>query len=515
MPIDASEVESPGWWLKRLGKKLLDERDDYRDTAGEVTPGLDTLRDYAEGRPRMPHVPGVDPREVAAWMRDARTNWTSLVIDSPTERMGVDGFRFGKAKGGKSAKTADEDANRIWQENSMDADSDLVHYGALSQRRAFVLVEKGDDGRPVLTHETPRQVAVEHAQGNRRQLAAGLKLWRDDWTGNTRATLWLPDGKRHFTTKSDAPSFVLRANELRSWDALALPNTDDGFEANPLGVVPLVPFINRRNRRPEGFAEHEDVLSIQNRINLSLINLIAAMKYGAFRQRWAAGLEVDEDPVTGAKIQPFQLDIRKLWTTDNHDVKFGEFDATDLRPYIAAVESAVQDLAAISRTPPHYLLGQVVNVSGDALKAAETGLVSKVRDRQRNFGESWEQVMRLAFKVLGDEQRATAYDAETVWRDPESRSIAELADAAVKKQAAGVPWRQRMEDMQYTPAEIARMEIDRASDALNATPAQDPQPISLQAARDAKQQQLPPGQQPGQPPQMNQPAVIGRGPVAA
>jgi hypothetical protein len=300
-----------------------------------------------------------------------------------------------------------------------------------------------------------------------------------------------------------------------AWDALALPNTDDGFEANPLGVVPLVPFINRRNRRPEGFAEHEDVLSIQNRINLSLINLIAAMKYGAFRQRWAAGLEVDEDPVTGAKIQPFQLDIRKLWTTDNHDVKFGEFDATDLRPYIAAVESAVQDLAAISRTPPHYLLGQVVNVSGDALKAAETGLVSKVRDRQRNFGESWEQVMRLAFKVLGDEQRATAYDAETVWRDPESRSIAELADAAVKKQAAGVPWRQRMEDMQYTPAEIARMEIDRASDALNATPAQDPQPISLQAARDAKQQQLPPGQQPGQPPQMNQPAVIGRGPVAA
>lgn len=510
MPIDASKVESPGWWLQRLGKRLLDERaDSFVD--GERIVGLDTLQAYAEGRPPLPYIPGVDPREVKEWMHDARTNWVSLVIDSPTERMGVDGFRFGNSKSkspvsatdddddadgtpAKSSQAADEEANRIWQENSMDADSDLVHYGALSQRRAFVLVEKGDDGRPVLTHETPRQVIVEHAQGNRRKLAAGLKMWRDDWTGQTRATLWLPDKIYDFTTKSNSPVFGTRAATLKQWDAVSLPNSPDGSRVNELGQVPLVPFVNRRNRRPEGFAEHEDVLAIQNRINISLINLIAAMKYGAFRQRWASGLEVDEDPVTGEKIQPFQLDIRKLWTVGDTDAKFGEFAATDLKPYIAAVESAVQDLAAISRTPPHYLLGQVVNVSGDALKAAETGLVSKVRDRQRAFGESWENVMRLAFKVLGDETKATAWDAETVWRDPESRSISELADAAVKKKAADVPWRQRMEDMGYTPSQIDRMEVDRAADALNA-----------QAAMEAA---APPQAAPGAP---DTRPVIGRG----
>lgn len=494
MPIDASQVESPGWWLQRLGKQLLDEREDSRGSDGEVTPGLDTLRAYAEGRPPLPTVPGIDPREVAEWMKDARTNWTSLVIDSPVERMGVDGFRFGTARSEQSARaarseqsarTADDEANRIWQENQMDADSDLVHYGALSQRRAFVLVEPDETtGRPVLTHETPRQVAVEHVQGSRRSLAAGLKLWRDDWTGNTRATLWTPETVYEFTTKSEAPAFTGRASTLRGWDALALPSHEDGTRSNALGVVPLVPFINRRSRRPEGFAEHEDVLSNQNRINLSLIYLIAAMRYGAFRQRWAAGLEVDEDPITGKPIQPFQLDIRRLWTTADPEVKFGEFSATDLMPYVRAVESAVQDLAAISRTPPHYLLGQVVNVSGDALKAAETGLVSKVRDRQRAFGESWEQTMRLAFRVLGDDKRANAFDAETLWRDPESRSLAELADAAVKKASAGVPWRQRMEDMGYTPQEIDRMEIDRAADALNATPVE--QPTSIQGTREQR-----------------------------
>ncbi|MFJ3248312.1 phage portal protein [Streptomyces sp. NPDC086782] len=486
MPVDADKPESPGWWLQRLGKKLLDERDDSRDDEGETTPGLNTLRKYAEGKAPLPHVPGLDPKEVAEWMKDARTNWASLVLDSPVERLGVDGFRFG-GSGDEDSVKADEDANRIWRENGMRADSGLVHYGALSQRRAFVLVEKGDDGRPVLTHETPRQVVVEHEQGNRRRLAAGLKLWRDDWTGQTRATLWTPERVFGFVTKQETPTFSGRVATLRSWEAAALPNSKDSDLPNALGDVPLVPFINRRNRREEGFAEHEDVLSVQNRINLSLIYLIAAMKYGAFRQRWAAGLEVDEDPVTGAKIQPFQLDIRKLWTTADPDVKFGEFAATDLIPYVRSVESAVQDLAALSRTPPHYLIGAVVNVSGDALKAAETGLVAKVKDRQVSFGESWENVMRLSFRVLGETEKAQAWDLETVWRDPESRTVSELADAAVKKSSAGVPWRQRMEDMGYTPQQISRMEIDRAADAMNAVPTSDPQPASLQGARDARQ----------------------------
>ncbi|PPS86401.1 phage portal protein [Streptomyces sp. MH60] len=492
MPVDASKVESPGWWLQRLGKKLLDEREDDTDAHGETTPGLDTLRDFAEGRPPVPHVLGVDPREAREWMKDARTNWTALVLDSPTERMHVDGFRFGAPDDdSEDARKADTEANRIWQENSLDADADLIHYGALSQRRAFALVESGDDGRPVITHETPRQVAVEHVQGSRRKLAAGLKLWRDDWTGNTRATLWTPARIYDFMSTSDLVTFSGRAASLRGWDAFVVPNSTDGERRNVLDIVPLIPFINRRNRRLTGFAEHEDVLSIQNRINLSLINLMAAMKYGAFRQRWAAGLEVGEDPVTGKPIEPFQLDIRRLWTTDDSEVEFGEFAATDLKPYVAAVQAAVQDLAAISRTPPHYLIGAVVNVSGDALKAAETGLISKVRDRQRSFGESWEQTMRLAFRVLGDEVKATTFTAETLWRDPESRSIAEMADAAVKKEAAGVPWRQRMEDMGYTPAQISRMEIDRAADAMNAQTATDPTappPAPLDDARARRDQ---------------------------
>lgn len=479
MTLDITTPESPGWWLARLGARLLSERYDHTEPRGpgrvERVPGLDTLRAYAEGFAPLPSVPGVDPAEAQEWMRDARTNWMALVIDSPAERLGVTGFRFGDSSG------ADADANRIWQQCGMDAESELVHYGALSQRRSFVIVEKGPDGRPRMLHKSARQVAVAYDPHDPRAIRAALYLYRDDWTGQTRATLWTRTDIVDMVSPVADVTFPEGMSRLDGWDFLTLPSGEPSVEPNRLGVVPVVPFVNRRNRRASGYAEHEDVLSIQNRINTGVIQLMAAGRYGAFRQRYAAGLEVDEDPVTGAKLSPFKLDIKTLWTTESPDVHFGEFQSTDLRPYVAAVGAAVQDLAAISKTPPHYLLGQVVNVSGDALKAAETGLVSRVRAKQREFGESWESAMRLCFRIL-DDPRADEVSAETIWMDCESRTVSELADAAVKKEAAGVPWRQRMEDLGYTPAQIDRMEVDRAQDAMmapepsNVTPLRTPPP---------------------------------------
>ena len=78
--------------------------------------------------------------------------------------------------------------------------------------------------------------------------------------------------------------------------------------------------------------------------------------------------------------------------------------------------------------------------------------------------------MRLIHLVKGNRARADLSSTlEVVWADPESRSLADLSDAAVKQQAAGVPWRQRMELLGYTPAQIDGMEADRAQDAILAS----------------------------------------------
>jgi hypothetical protein len=66
----------------------------------------------------------------------------------------------------------------------------------------------------------------------------------------------------------------------------------------------------------------------------------------------------------------------------------------------------IQHVAAQTRTPPHYLLGQSgAFPSGESLKATETGLVAKVKRKQTTFGETWEEAMRLAF-LLSRRHRA-------------------------------------------------------------------------------------------------------------
>jgi hypothetical protein len=141
--------------------------------------------------------------------------------------------------------------------------------------------------------------------------------------------------------------------------------------------------------------------------------------------------------------------------SENPAVKFGEFNQTDLAPYVKSVEMMVQHIASQTRTPPHYFYLSGQFPSGESIKSAETGLVAKARRKMRHLSEAWEEVMRLAFSVEDDE-RAEFSEAETIWADPESRTEGEHTDATLKKKALGVPLQQLWVDLGYSPQEIAR-----------------------------------------------------------
>ena len=70
--------------------------------------------------------------------------------------------------------------------------------------------------------------------------------------------------------------------------------------------------------------------------------------------------------------------------------------------------------------------------SAEALAAAESSLNRKVEERKHLFGEAWEQALRLSAHIMGDEAAAADTAAEVRWRDMESRSLAQAADALGK-----------------------------------------------------------------------------------
>lgn len=440
--------ESPEWWLLRLGKRLANER-----------PRFDRLECYWRGDPPLPHGNHKMREAYRRLQRMARSNYGSLIPEAVLERAKVIGFRAG----GDGTDTTDREAWSWWQANGLDADQGLVHRHSLVMSRSYVIVGVKPDGTPLVTGEDPRQVIHESSPTNRRDVEAAAKTYWDDKIQRHRALVFLPDHEVHYFITVKAVKKDAQTTDLWSPAAWERDETEyeGGVGSHPFDEVPVVPFINRPTMSGEGLGEFEDVIDILDRINNQMLDSLVISAMQAYRQRWAKGVKIEDE--NGNAEVSFDPGADLLWLVQDDNAQFGEFGVTDVRPLLQAIQQSVQDLAAITRTPPQYLLATMINTSGDALGVAESGLVSKVVEREAEWGESWERVYRLAGKVIG---REVPDDAEVEWKSPQFRTLAELASAGVQMASAGVPWRTRMRKLDFTPAEIRRMAAERAEEAM-------------------------------------------------
>jgi hypothetical protein len=311
--------------------------------------------------------------------------------------------------------------------------------------------------------EHASQCVVAYEPGtNRRVRKAGLKVWDDDWTGEVHATLYLMEQGKLWLYKyrADKPK---SGGVVENWRPREVAGekwpADGGMNALPLIEIP-----NNPRLLTGGVSELYDLTDIQDRINKTIADRLITQDYGAFPQKWAvAWPDEDEDG------NPNQIDVgrNRMVTTEVAETKFGQWDAAPLDPYSAAKREDVKDIASRSRTPAQYLLGEMSNVNGETLKASESGLISKVTQRLRPWGEAAEEAMRLARSLAGLAS-GDAESMETIWTDPQYRTEGERTDAAVKRLQSGISsLRQAREDVGYSQTQIERLEAD---DLLEGTP---------------------------------------------
>jgi hypothetical protein len=453
---DDPQVGEPAWWRTRLLRRM--------DNRRRV---LKTWSAYYEGVHPLLFQTTPFRKAFGPLFSGLNDNWCELVVDSLTERCDVEGFRL------VGEVDADNDAWRVWQENELDAESDVGHTESAISSECHVLVWYGTDGRPEITIEDAESMIVETEPASRYRRRAALKRWTDD-DGHGRATLYLPDAIFKWRTQATIESAGGLWHSVQ-WLTFEDPDDDSWPIENPLGRVPVVPLWNKPRSRHRATSELEQVIPLQNACNKILADMLVASEFAGFRQRYATGLDIPIDPETKEPIEPFKAAVDRLWIANpklrDDEGKlitpvFGEFEATDLRPYVDALELIVQHVASKSRTPPHYFyLGGGQPPSGESIKSAETGLVTKSRRRMRHWGQSWEEVISLAFLILRDTRRANA-PKETVWGDPESRSESEHTDALVKKQTLGIPNEALWEEDGYSPVQIERFRRMRAEQAV-------------------------------------------------
>lgn len=371
------------------------------------------------------------------FLAESNANWCEVIANAVAERLTVTGFRFGNDADTSAAWT-------IWQASSMDADAELVQTDAIITGQSFVLVQQDEDNPTgvSISTESPMQATVIYQPGNRRKRLAGYKRYREP--GENAATEWL-----------------LTADEVATWP----PRADRRrpiIEPNPTGVIGMIPIVPQPRTLGPGRSELLSAVSFQDRINTTIFNRMVAGDFGAYRQVWATGIKLMREVVKTeeggevTKVQaPFQMGANRLLTNESPEGRFGSLPPTDLRGYLDSAEQDVTMLAAATQTPMHYLTGQLVNLSADAIRAAEAGLVAKVRRRSLHIGEAWEETIRTAFTLTG-RPGATDVSAETQWADFETRSLGQLVDSLVKMRTLGVPVEALWERYGATQAEIER-----------------------------------------------------------
>lgn len=204
-------------------------------------------------------------------------------------------------------------------------------------------------------------------------------------------------------------------------------------------------FANNADIDGRGRSELEDAIPIQDGLNKSVLDMLVAMEFSSYRQRWAAGIEIDYDDA-GNVIAPFKAGIDHVWIAADPKARFGDFDTTQLEQFIKVKDSFRIDIASVTGTPLHYLMPYASEFpSGEALRKAETRFVSKVRARQLSFGQGWSDVMQFALRIAG----VPDAHAETRWLDPAAMSEREILENIILKRQIGLPAERALKEAGY------------------------------------------------------------------
>ena len=372
--------------------------------------------------------------------REFALNLCPAVCDAVRDKLKITGFGIDDAVDEPDVRRA---AAEIWARRRMPFRSGEVHKEALKTGDAYVIVWPAGDGSAGIYPQRSSAIAVEYDEEEPGRVLSAAKMWTTA-AQRTRLNVFFADRVEKYETG--------KRNERNPPDAGAFtPFTSEGPSVveNPYGVVPVFHFANNADIGAGGLSELEPAIPIQNAMNKSVLDMLVAMEFSAFRQRWAAGIEIEYD-TEGNAVAPFKTGIDHLWISENAEARFGDFAAADLEQFLKVKDSFRADIASTTGTPLYYLLPQLRGFpSGESFRKAETRFIAKVRSRQEAFGNVWADIMQFALRIGGHGRTRL----RTIWEHPENRSEREILENILLKRQIGVSAEQALIEAGYGSAD--------------------------------------------------------------
>ncbi|BBC53816.1 putative portal protein [Mycobacterium phage PP] len=396
----------------------------------------------------------------------AHVGYPRLYVNALADRLELEGFRLGSApgKGGESKGSAGESDDENdqagifwdwWQANQLDVESTLGHVESLVQGRSFVTVSAPDPkydfgidpNVPIIRVEPPSALHAKIDPRTRQVTEAIRAVYNDDGNEIIAATLYLVDQTVYFDKIEG------------DWQQIRPPVVHN------MGMVPVVPIPNRIKLSDlygttEITPELRSVTDAAARTLMlmqataELMGVPLRLLFGVTKRELGIPDDDPDAPVTPR--QAFEAYYARILGFEGSEGKAYQFDAAELRNFVDALDALDKKAAAYTGLPPQYLSFSSENpASAEAIRSSESRLVMSAERKALIFGGAWEQVMRVAYKVMnpGGDLPPELFRLEAVWRDPSTPTYAAKADAAVKLYGQGmgvIPKEQARIDMGYS-----------------------------------------------------------------
>jgi hypothetical protein len=327
----------------------------------------------------------------------------------------------------------------IWQANRMQSRQHGLHRAIAKYGVAYMLVMPGERGQhPLVRAVSPKRLTALYADDvNDEWPVYAVEQYSVAGPHGRKRIVQLYDENYRYTLTG--PESTNTLEWMDSQDPL-MPDGTTAIDYHGLGECPVIRFAHEIDLDGEldVSGEVEPMIELQDQVNTITFNLLMAMQYAAFRQRWVSGMVPDDQD--GRPKEPFRSGVDRLWVAEDPTTKFGEFGQTSLKDFDEAREAAIRHMATISQVPPYHLLGQMVNLSAEALFAARDGLDRKITELQGTLDAPYQQTFQFFSHAAGDEKNADDNAGAVIWRDTGGRAFAATVDALGKmSQMLGVP----------------------------------------------------------------------------
>lgn len=399
--------------------------------------------------------------------REFADNMCDDVVDGLSDRLQV------------TAWTCDDDGvaaamDDIWERNRGASRLGQVHRNGYREGDGFLMVQQDKEGLARFHPQRPEQMAVRYSTENPDEVEVVGKVWKDG--RRYRLNLYYPDHREKYATKGvGLEGGIPQAKAFQPLDPSEL-GKDEGDMAT--AIVPVregIPAWHYPNGTLSEYGRSvlANVIPLQDALNKSVLDMLVAMEFLSYPQRWATGIQVERDPVTGEEKSPFRSGAERMWRVGSKDATMGQFDAASMDNFLEVQDGFRLEIARKGMMSPGTIAmrsGVQTPPAGVALLVMDGKAIKTSRDRQRDWGHNHREAMAWALNLEGH-TGVTSADIDVEWAPPETRDEKELLETLILKRDLGVPDRQLLLEYGY--------DVDEVTEWLNERQGED------EAAREA------------------------------